>query len=85
MATIENNENISVSITLHLDEAEARALYALTVYGTEQFLGVFYEYLGKDYLQKYQLGLESLFNSVHSILPKTFDRIDRARKEFDAN
>ncbi len=64
MAFIEGRPKVEMRITLVLSEAEASALDAIAGYGTDSFLKVFYEHMGKAYLQPYESGLRSLFDSV---------------------
>lgn len=64
MAKIGCNPVVTATIVLHLSEAEAGALDALAGYGTDEFLRVFYDKMGKAYLQPYEKGLRSLFDSV---------------------
>jgi len=73
------------SFTLHfvMTEDEAGALHDIAAYGTDAFLGVFKEKLGKHYIQKHEKGLISLFESIRAELPKHFSRFDEARKVFD--
>jgi len=80
MAKIINNLNIEFETTLGLNEAEMRALNALTVYGDEEFLKFFYTHLGKYYLQKHETGLKQLFDSIRKIIPQELSKIDTIRK-----
>ena len=64
MAKIGCNPSISATITLELSEAEAAALDALVGYGVEPFLAAFYEKMGRSYLEPYEKGLRSLFESI---------------------
>lgn len=82
MAKLQVKPTIEVTLTLSLSEQEARALEAVAGYGTDAFLKVFYEHMGKSYLQPHEEGLRSLFESSMGILPLWFQRIDDARKEF---
>lgn len=66
MAKIGCRPNISATITLHLSEEEAGALDALVGYGFKPFIEAFYKHLGKAYLEPYEAGLRSLFESVRS-------------------
>lgn len=66
MATIGCKPQISATIVLHLTEAEAHALDALVGYGFKTFIEVFYKHLGKSYLEPYEAGLRSLFESVRN-------------------
>lgn len=66
MAKVIGSGEIKGEVTLLLSEAEAKALDALVGYGPEPFLKVFYEHLGKAYLQPHERGLKSLFESVRT-------------------
>ena len=86
MAKIGCRPNIAATITLHLSEQEAGALDALVGYGFKSFIETFYKHLGKAYLEPYEDGLRSLFESVrhgdasvHSFLEKA----NQARAVFD--
>lgn len=65
MAKLGNNGVVSSEILITLSEEEAGALDAIAGYGADSFLEVFYAKLGKAYLEPYEKGLRSLFNSVH--------------------
>lgn len=64
MAKLEGRPVLSLSIVVVLTEEEAAALDALAGYGVESFLKVFYEKMGKAYLQPHEAGLRSLFDSI---------------------
>lgn len=81
MATLEQRPTIEVEITFRLTEIEARALEALAGYGTDAFLKVFYEHMGRHYLQPHEAGLRSLFSSTGQLQP-ILDRASQARKVF---
>jgi hypothetical protein len=73
-------------ISFHLDlldltESEARALDGLSGYGTDAFLKVFYEHMGKAYLQPHEEGLRSLFDRVRTELLPQLNVVDNARKQ----
>jgi hypothetical protein len=76
---------VEVTTTLVLNERELRALNALTVYGTESFLGVFYKHLGSVYLKPHEDGLIELFESIKLQTPSIFRRADAARKALKAS
>lgn len=82
MATLEQRPTVQVEMTLRLTEPEARALLALTVYGTAQFLRVFYAQLGRAYLEPHEAGLASLFAGVGESVPPILRRADAARAAF---
>jgi hypothetical protein len=66
MAKIIGYGEIKGEVTLVLSESEAKALDALVGYGPQNFLRVFYEKLGKAYLEPHERGLRSLFESVRN-------------------
>lgn|GEM_PF-6526692 len=53
----------------NLTHSESRALQAIACYGTDAFLKVFYEKLGKHYLQPNELSIRSLFAKIQKALP----------------
>lgn len=79
MSKILAKSKLEFSITLELDEQQARALNAITVYGTKQFLDVFYKHLGSVYLKPYEQGFQSLFNLIKSELPSKLTEVDEVR------
>ena len=72
--------SINAKISICLDEMEARALSAITTYGTDSFLRVFYKHLGKAYLQKYEVGVYSLFEGVHKFIDPQLNIVTEARR-----
>lgn len=77
-----SNSVIEFRVFIKLTEGEARALDALAGYGSNQFLKVFYEHLGKHYMQPYEKDLISLFESIRREIPPHISRIDKTRKIF---
>lgn len=80
MAQINGCPSLKFSFTLELDEEEAKALEALTKYGTDEFIRFFYERLGRECLQKYEPGLRRLFSVAKQQLPPWFKKIEDFRK-----
>jgi hypothetical protein len=74
---------MTFELHLTLTEEEARALNAITTYGSGEFLKVFYNELGKTYLKPHENGLRSLFANIKDTLPKDLDKIDKTRKDWD--
>lgn len=85
MAILQVNPKLTIEITLKLTEEEARALDALSGYGADEFLDVFYEKMGRAYLQKHETGLRTLFQTSRDVLPGILKRLDKARTEFNGN
>lgn len=79
---IEEQARVTVTVTLKLDEAEIAALDALAGYGVDNFLEVFYEHMGKSYLQPHEHGLRSLFKGVRDVTPGILSRAQKARAVF---
>lgn len=82
MAKIQGQPSVALHVTLQLSEPEAAALDALAGYGTEPFLKVFYEHMGKSYLQPHEAGLISLFAAAGHLLPPLLNRARVAREAF---
>lgn len=82
MAAIKSFPTISLNITLGLTEDEARALYALTEYGIDNFIVFFYSHLGRSALEDYEAGLRSLLLTAKEQLPRYFRDTDAARDVF---
>ncbi len=83
MATLAASPKIDLQLTLTINEAEARALDALVGYGTDSFLKVFYEHIGKAYLLPHEKGLRDLFYSIRTMIPPELEKIQRARKAIE--
>lgn len=63
-----------------LTKGEALALDAIVGYGIEPFLKVFYEHMGKAYLQPHEKEMKKLFERVKSELPREVKKIETAQK-----
>ena len=79
MEKIKSSSKFEITIGLQLTEMEARALDAITLYGTEEFLKCFYQNLGKAYLQPHEEGIKSLFETIKNELPKHLKKVDKTR------
>lgn len=84
MAKIIAKPTIEMTIIFELTEEEAFALNALAEYGTNAFLHVFYEEMGRAYLEPHEEGLRSLFISVQGAMPQYKQKIADARKVFES-
>lgn len=73
---------IDLDVLVRLNEKEIRALEALVGYGINPFLKVFYEQMGKVYLQPHEAGLRSLFDTISRDLNPILHRVNSARKAF---
>jgi len=83
MAKLLSTPQVTTTITLVLSEEEARALLALTEYGEDNFLRVFYNSLGTHHLSDHEAGLRSLFQSVDNYLHPIFNKLKKAREVFN--
>lgn len=82
MSRLRQQPKVETSVLIELTEIEMLALDALAGYGTDEFLKVFYEKMGKAYLQPHEKGLRSLFDVVRSELPPILNRAKAARQAF---
>ena len=76
------NLHVNLAIGFTVTEDEARALDAMVGYGDDAFIKVFYEKLGKAYMEKHEDGLRSFFASVRHHVPGFLSRADAAREAF---
>lgn len=82
MSRLKQVPSVSVGTTIQLTEPEIRALDALTVYGTDAFLKVFYAQMGTSYLRPHEAGLRSLFEVIRSDLSPILARANAAKQAF---
>lgn len=80
MEITKSTSNMDFGVILKLSEKEARALEAITLYGTKNFLETFYKHLGKAYLQPHEDGINILFETIKLELPKHLDKFDKIRE-----
>lgn len=71
--------NLTINLELFLNESETRALDALAGYDIEKFLKVFYQEMGKHYLQPHEKGLRELFARINKECRPVISVIDEAR------
>ena len=71
---------LEIKVTLELTMQEARALNEMVKYGSKAFLEGYYKQLGKSYLQPYEKGVISLFETVKSNLPPKLYNADKIIK-----
>lgn len=82
--TVKAHLIVDMKVTLELNEREANALDALVGYGTDAFLKVFYEHMGKAYLQPHEAGLRALFEKITSEVSPARGIAEEARKQIAA-
>jgi len=76
------NAVIYGEFTIKFTEVEARALEAIAGYGTNNFLKLFYEHMGKAYLEPHEQGVKTLFEDIKKSLGPQLLMVDKARKAF---
>lgn len=81
MARITNTTvEASLRVTLELNESEVKALSGIFGYNVEHFLKVFYERMGKAYVQPFESGVRSLHKEIRQLMAGPINDIDKARK-----
>lgn len=80
MAKTDFEINVNIKVTVELTLEEARALNAITTYGSKAFLEGYYKQLGRSYLSPFESGVTSLFSTIQDRLP---DQIKQAREILD--
>ena len=77
------SSRVTFTVTVQLDEDEARALDAMGSYGADNFLEVFYKHIGRHYLSPHEAGVRSLFKHVRGEIGSELYKIDSARKAIE--
>jgi hypothetical protein len=77
---------MSVSFDVHvtLTEPEARALLALTAYGTDDFLKFFYQHMGQSCLGPHEAGLRTLFETSKLVISPLLKQVSAGRDAMQA-
>lgn len=83
MAKMIERPTIDAKYVLEINADEAGALDAISGYGVDQFLKVFYEHMGESYLKRHEAGFRSLLETVRGMLPGSLERLHAARQVFD--
>jgi hypothetical protein len=73
-----------LKVMLELNEAEVRALSGIFGYDVEAFLKVFYERMGKAYVQPHEAGVRSLHATIRQALAAPLEEVDKARRALKA-
>lgn len=80
MAKVRSTSYVTVQATITFEEPELRALKALTGYGIDSFLEVFYEKLGRYYMEPHEAGLRALFKTVNPPVGEALSKVRKARE-----
>lgn len=78
---IKSTASVNFNFILKLTEDEGKALERICQYSTKDFCKIFNEQMGKLDEQQTK-GLQSLFSTVRSELPKHLERAEKARDVF---
>lgn len=81
MTNIRPKVRINFEVEITLTEPEAMALDGLAGYGIDAFLKVFYEKMGRSYLEQHAYGLRSLFKNIQNTITPTIKEIRQARTD----
>ncbi len=79
--TIQVSTTIKTEATFTLDEAQLRALDAMTSYGFTAFKENFYKGLGESYLKPHEAGLKSLFQMISDNVPQALQKVYAAKEK----
>lgn len=82
MAQITEKAVVNVTATFTVTEGELRALEAMTGYGVDPFMQVFYKHMGEAYMRPYDKDMREFLKSIREIAGPILSRADEARKAF---
>lgn len=68
-----------LTVLLELNESEVRALAGIFGYNVDAFLSVFYERMGKSYVEPHEAGVRSLHQTIRGALAGPLDTLAKAR------
>ena len=71
--------DVKAKIVLELTEDEAAALDGMFGYNVEAFLKVFYERMGRAYVQPHEAGVRSLHQTIRGVVSGPLAEIKKAR------
>lgn len=74
------NASVQFKVNIQLSEREARAWDAIVGYGWEAFKEVFYEKLGKSYLEPYEQEAKQMFSDTRDTIGMQLHGIDAVKK-----
>jgi hypothetical protein len=61
---MEIKAHVDIEVVFKLNYEQAKALDAIAGYGSKEFLSVFKQHLGKEYIHPHEDGLKSLFEQI---------------------
>jgi hypothetical protein len=81
MATLKHTKvEATLTVQVELTEAEVRALSGIFGYHVSAFLKVFYERMGRAYVEPYEAGVRSLHETIRGVMAGPIRQIDAARQ-----
>lgn len=83
MASLDCRPRIGITITLSIDEGEARFLDAIVGYGADQLIGAVKDKLGKAYIEGHERDGVRFCETVRQMLPAILSKLADARNAFD--
>lgn len=72
---------LKVEVTITISEDEIFALDGIFGYNVDAFLKVFYEKMGKSYVQPHEAGVRSLHKTVRGVLAGPISEIKATRSK----
>lgn len=70
----------NLKVLLELSEEEVKALDGIFGYDVEVFLKVFYEKMGKHYVEPYENGVRSLHKTIRGAVGGPIEKINEAKR-----
>lgn len=83
MQVLRTTVRLETKIVLELNEDEARALDGIFGYNVDTFLEVFYERMGRAYVEPHEAGVRSLHQSIRKILNGPLAIVADARRRLN--
>lgn len=82
MAQVNSKGRIVLTVNVEFDEAEARALLAITKYGEDRFKQMVCDSLGEQNFAPHAAAIDGLFRTLRNGLQKHVNAVDKAREVF---
>lgn len=82
MAKFKSTGRVEFEMVFTITESEARALDALSGYGSDAFMKFFYEHMGKYYMEPHDAGMRSFLDSIRGTVSGHIAQCDAARAAF---
>lgn len=83
MRVLQTKISLESRVLVEMTETEVKALEAIFGYNVDVFLKVFYEKMGKAYVQPHEAGVRALHETVRGLMANPIAIIDAARKRLN--